>query len=162
MNLNRRVAKLVFTSLVLMSFLLLMFPVSIGVRSAKAVLAYIFIPSFKISDNSIKYFSNTRQRALSLLSVAGENKRLKIIIEKSKIEHSQLNAVLSENNRVAKLLDLKPRLKWKGVFAGVIARDCASWYGTIIINKGLLDGIQPADAVLAYGAGKMSLAGKII
>ena len=50
--------------------------------------------------------------------------------------------VLRENNRLAKLLNFKRKLIFSSIAANVIGRDHSNWNATMLIDKGLEDGVE--------------------
>jgi len=64
-----------------------------------------------------------------------ENGRLR-----SEIENAR--AASAENDRLRRLLDLKPLLKYPSVTADVVARDADAWFRRITIDKGRKAGIE--------------------
>lgn len=66
--------------------------------------------------------------------------------------------VLSENNRLKTLLDFKKKLSYVTVACRVIGRDPSNWANTIIVDKGIRDGIK-IDSPVLYVDG---LVGRVI
>ncbi len=56
--------------------------------------------------------------------------------------------VILENNRLAKILDLKRNLVFPSVAAGAVGRDPSKWNAVMIINKGKKDGIDVGMPVI--------------
>jgi rod shape-determining protein MreC len=71
-----------------------------------------------------------------------ENQKLKILSQR----HEDL---LDENNRLRAMVGYKERAHFKNLIAAhVVKRSAASWWGSLVIDKGSEDGVEPDRAVL--------------
>lgn len=59
-----------------------------------------------------------------------------------------MDELLQENARLEKLLDLKRKLVYSSVVAGVIGRDPSRWSSSMIIDKGRQDGLKEGMPVV--------------
>lgn len=87
-----------------------------------------------------------------------ENRRLKkeIALLKTSLNETRESAI--ENTQLRELLEFKQRVPYQTIPAQVIGRDVSNWNKTLIIDKGLDDGLEERMVVVA-GAG---LVGRII
>ncbi len=131
------------------------------VSSVKAVLAYVFIPQVRLAHGTTKYAENVYETVRELLDAHRENRELKQEIEMTKLLASQAEAILDENGRLSEILNLKAACRWKGVWAKVAYREPTQW-NTVIIDKGLKDGIRERSAVISMEEGKEALAGVVV
>jgi rod shape-determining protein MreC len=60
----------------------------------------------------------------------------------------ELKSIASENERLRALLDFKKSLDYTTIPARVIGRDPSNWSNSLIIDKGLRNGINPNKAVI--------------
>jgi rod shape-determining protein MreC len=92
--------------------------------------------------------------------LAEERDALKKEVAELKKENNALKEALLENVRLRKLLAMKEdmELKWQMVSAKVIARDIGNWYHSIIIDRGMADGLAKDMVVINYDG----LVGRII
>ncbi len=91
--------------------------------------------------------------------VKNENEALKQEKEELLLEVNRLSEVEKENEELTALLDTKssyPQLPT--ITAKVIGKDNSNWQNTLIIDKGLDDGLKENMIVLAYGG----LLGRVI
>lgn len=91
--------------------------------------------------------------------VKNENEELKLQNEELSLEVSRLAQVEKENEELTALLDTKssyPELPT--ITAKIIGRDNSNWQNTLIIDKGIDDGLEENMIVLAYGG----LLGRVI
>jgi rod shape-determining protein MreC len=85
--------------------------------------------------------------------LVAENRKLRNKLdhlERLRFERVELE---NENARLRSLLDFKTRLAQglrKAIASQVIGRSPAGWRDTIVINKGLADGVQPGMPVVTY------------
>ncbi len=78
-----------------------------------------------------------------------EYKRFKKEAETLKTRLVGMEEVLRENNRLEKLLQFKRQLIYSSVLANVIGRDPSRWHSSMIIDRGLKDGIKEGMAVVS-------------
>lgn len=86
-----------------------------------------------------------------------ENKKLKTEIARLLTERQRYNEVFLENKRLKKLLLLKEKEPRYVATAHVIAKGTDQWSNTLIIDKGLSDGIKKDMSVITH----RGLVGKI-
>lgn len=97
--------------------------------------------------NSKKIFSFYRE----LQRLSEENKNLLF-------EANRLKEVELENSRLRKILDLKSALEYKFIAAKVIGKEPTNWLDSLIIDKGVTDGIYINQPVMNFAG----IIGKII
>lgn len=83
-----------------------------------------------------------------LLNLKEENADLKRAVATLKMENSRLTEALAANARLKKLLDFKESIQAQMLPAEVIGYDPSSWFKTVLINKGVEDGISKNMAVV--------------
>ena len=94
-------------------------------------------------------FQNTWHRYFYLVSVTGENERLKkqlVQFEQVKATQDELN---QENERLRKILELQSKINRHGIVASVVAFDPQSQFKSIRIDRGFKDGVKPNMPVVA-------------
>lgn len=86
----------------------------------------------------------------ALMGAADENKRLKEKINSLEARLRNKEELEQENKRLKRLLRWQQNegRQYSSTVASVIGRDPGNWFGTIIINKGKEDGIQPNMTVV--------------
>lgn len=88
---------------------------------------------------------------LRLRSAVSENERLKQRIHELEMQLQENEILVSENEKLKRLLELKESSKYQIRMANVIARDPSKWFGTLIIDRGSSDGIKVNMPVIASG-----------
>ena len=88
--------------------------------------------------------------------VRQDNERLRIEVERLKIISQKYNQMQDENNKLRELLEFRQRSEFKVTPARVVKRVAGTWWNTMIIDKGALDGIGVDSPVIT----SMGLVGK--
>lgn len=143
------------------SLFLLILPLRGFVSSVKMVLSYIFIPQIRASHTAVDYFGNVSDTVKELLQAHSENMQLKEEIKAARIIEEQESAAAAENERLSAALSILPSKKWTGVWARTAYRDPSSWT-SIIIDKGLKDGVKAKSAVIGFDGNNLGLVGTVI
>lgn len=92
------------------------------------------------------------QNYFQLVAVAQENERLKQQLEAAVERANQHREIELENERLRDLLGFKKTLAQPASAARIIAKDPSSWFNTVIINRGVADGLSKGlPAVTARG-----------
>lgn len=80
--------------------------------------------------------------------LARENERLKVEVERLRIISLKHAQSLEENNKLRELNGFKQAAPFKMTAARVIKRVSSTWWNSMIIDKGLLDGLAPDSPVI--------------
>lgn len=89
-----------------------------------------------------------------------ENERLAVEVERLRIMSQKYSQSLDENNKLRKLIEFKQAAPFKMTAARVIRRVSTTWWNTMIIDKGLLDGIT-TDSPVISAVGLIGKTGKM-
>jgi rod shape-determining protein MreC len=89
-----------------------------------------------------------------------ENDRLQIEVERLRIISQKYTQTLDENNKLRGLLEFKQASPYKMIAARVIKRVSTTWWNTMIIDKGLLDGLA-TDTPVISATGLIGKTGKM-
>lgn len=98
------------------------------------------------------------QKVIPFASLREENRLLR---EKIKILNRKLESVKTlyvENERLRSLLDFRKAIPYTTIPALVIGRDPSNWSNSIIVNKGLVNGLKQNKAVISTNG----LVGRIV
>ena len=80
-----------------------------------------------------------------------ENVLLRQRVEQLEFEKLQRTQLTDENDRLKALLDLKNESDYKVLPARIISRDPTTWFDTILVNRGSLDGVRLNSPVVSGG-----------
>jgi rod shape-determining protein MreC len=78
-----------------------------------------------------------------------ENKRLKTELVEMRKQLVDQKEILTENERLKKLLGFKQAVEFKAVPARIIARDISYWSRWIVLDKGKEDGVLPGMTLVS-------------
>jgi rod shape-determining protein MreC len=89
-----------------------------------------------------------------------DDSRLRVEVEGLRIISQKYAQVLEENNKLRELVEFKKASPFKMTAAHVIKRVSSTWWNTMIIDKGSLDGIA-TDSPVISAAGLIGKTGKM-
>jgi rod shape-determining protein MreC len=89
-----------------------------------------------------------------------DNERLQIEVERGRIINQKYVQVMEENNHLRELIDFKKTSPYNMTAARVVKRVSSTWWNTLIIDKGLLDGLA-TDTPVISAAGLIGKTGKM-
>jgi rod shape-determining protein MreC len=115
-------------------------------------------PLVKIERAFFDFFANVRGVWDTRRSLKRENLLLKKKVKSLSSELFSLRALKNENERFRRLLAFKNSSAYALMPAQIIGRDTIHWYSSVIIDKGLADGVSPGMAVLC----EEGLVGRVI
>mgnify|MGYP001183594870 CR=1 FL=1 len=143
------------------SFILLIFPTTPFVHSARVLAGYSLFPSLYYSGKIDEAFRNVPANIIDLITVKEENVRLRQKIKDLELEAGNYRGLAAENERLSSAMQVASRLKWKGVWGKVISKTPGCIYEYLFIDKGGDDGIEANDTVLGIIDGSAFLAGRV-
>jgi rod shape-determining protein MreC len=89
-----------------------------------------------------------------------ENERMQIEVERLRIISQKYAQVLEENNKLRDLIEFKQAAPFKSTAARVIKRVSSTWWNSMIIDKGSLDGLA-TDSPVISASGLIGKIGKL-
>lgn len=141
----RRYRSLLLTSLLLIVVLLLI-SLNVGRERDFNLLQTIIIEGLSPLEKAIVTSKNSViglwNRYIYLINVRKENQTLKRMINRLKEENNRYRETVMANIRLEKLLDFKEKIPVPMVPAQVVSWDPSTWFRTIIVDKGIRDGIK--------------------
>ena len=105
-------------------------------------------PLLKNGSSLQKQIIGFREGMKTLGQLDAENKQLRVELDELKATDQTLQGLAAENNQLRRALQYRERSAFKLVPARIIARDAATWWSTIKLDKGANDGIKPDEPVL--------------
>ncbi|HYR59239.1 MAG TPA: rod shape-determining protein MreC [Chthoniobacteraceae bacterium] len=117
-------------------------------RSVQAGFLGIISPLLKTGSSFEKQYRDFREGLKTLEQLEEQNKRLTISNNDLSATNQTLRGLEAENNQLRKALGYAQRATFQLVPARIIARDAASWYNNVVIDRGGAEGIKPDMAVL--------------
>ena len=110
----------------------------------------VYSPPLRATTFFLKEVGHLWDNYIFLLDTQKKNLELQRSVDLLLGQNMQLKEVLSENDRLRKLLSLKKRLSARPVSAEIIGKDPIGWFKTLLINKGARDGIKRNQAVVTH------------
>ncbi len=114
---------------------------------AQTVAEFVQSPITTVSSGVSNYFRSIS----SMRSAETENSILESRVQELEVELKGREDLVSENERLRKLLELKEQSKYKVLTARIIGRDPSVWFDSSIINRGSLDGVKLNMPVITNG-----------
>lgn len=108
----------------------------------------VIAPLLKNGSSLQKQIIGFREGMKKLDELDAENKQLRIELDELKATDQTLQGLAAENNQLRRALQFRERSSFKLVPARIIARDAATWWSTIKVDKGSNDGVAPDQPVL--------------
>ncbi len=114
---------------------------------AQTVADFVQSPVTTVTAAVSGYFSSIS----SLRSAQSENDMLKQRVQELEVEVKGSEDLVTENERLRGLLDLREKSKYKIVNSRIIGRDPSIWFDSSIIDRGSMDGIKLNMPVVTNG-----------
>jgi len=119
-----------------------------NMRSVQAGFLGLISPFLKTGSTMEKKYRDFREGLKTLEQLEEENKRISIANKDLSATNQTLRGLEAENTRLRKALGYAERAAFKLVPARIIARDAATWYSSIVIDRGTAEGIKADMPVL--------------
>ncbi len=120
-----------------------------GIAFIDALLIEFCSPFQRASTFVIQTVQGTFQQYLFLIHLQKENMMLKKRIAELQKENHQMEEVAFANDRLRRLLQFRERIFTSMIAAEVIGQDPSSWFKSVTINKGEMDGVRRGMAVIS-------------
>lgn len=85
---------------------------------------------------------------INAVEVKRENDDLRVQVERLRIIQQKYNQIIEENAKLRQLIEFKQSAPFKMTAAKVIRRSSSTWWNSLIIDKGSLDGIGTDSPVI--------------
>lgn len=155
-------ANYAFLIFAVLSVLLLLFPSSRWAHTARIIASYSLYPSMHYGADYSHFVRNVPSNVLDLLETDQQNRELQERNRELKLKLQSAAALEAENERLTGQMKLVRYRPWQGVWARVVNKTPADWYGSLFIGKGGADGIKVNDTVIGFHEGNAALAGRIL
>lgn len=94
------------------------------------------------------------------VQVQRDNEKLQIEVQRLRIITKKYDELMEENNKLRKLVDYKQGSPFKLTAARVVKRSAGTWWNTLVIDKGSLDGLG-TDSPVITDVGLIGKTGKL-
>lgn len=116
--------------------------------TAGGIAIVLVAPFQNLATQTLTTFRSIWNNYFNLVSVAGENVRLRMQLNKALARANQCRELELSNQRLRRLLDFSRQVPGRAVAAEIIGRDPSPWFEHIVINKGRAAGIEKGFAVV--------------
>ncbi len=116
----------------------------------------VFSPFIHASAGVDKAMERGPEVAVDPVQLQRESERLQIEVQRLRIITKKYDEMMNENNELRKNLDYKQGSHFKLTAARVVKRSAGTWWNTLVIDKGSLDGLGTDSPVIT----DMGLVGK--
>lgn len=99
-------------------------------------------PFQEATAGSIRFAKNLWRHYFFLIYVSKENDRLKKELGRARERENRCEEIEFANSRLRNLLEFKEKKDIKLVAAEIIGRDPSPWHKSVVINKGMADGVE--------------------
>lgn len=121
----------------------------------------VFSPFIHASANVDKQFERgTTEIVGDPVQVQRDNEKLQIEVQRLRIITKKYDELMEENNKLRKLVDYKQGSPFKLTAARVVKRSAGTWWNTLVIDKGSLDGLG-TDSPVITDVGLIGKTGKL-
>lgn len=109
----------------------------------------VFSPFIHASARVDESLNQTAVVAADPAALLRDNEKLQIEVQRLRIMTKRHDELMEENNKLRKLLDYKQSSPFKLTAARVVKRSAGTWWNTLIIDKGSLDGLGTDSPVIS-------------
>lgn len=112
------------------------------------ILIEVIAPVQKLITNSVQFTEGIWFKYFDLVNTHEDNKELRSLVDKLKLENSQYRELVATDRRLQELLLVK-NITGKRVLASqVISRDPTGWFKSILVDKGEDTGVKTGMPVI--------------
>jgi rod shape-determining protein MreC len=105
-------------------------------------------PFQKVIVGTTRFFRDIWDHYFFLISVVEENEILHRELRQAKALNHQNQETLLANNRLRQLLALQKEIPRPMITAQVVGKDPSPWFQTILVDKGMSDGVEKGQPVI--------------
>ena len=142
MHRETRVSNYLLAALAALALVLLSLPLSAPVRKVKAGVVYLLDPLAYYGAQGEQRLADVPPGLARLLRADLENVQLQAQLREAFWQKSELEALRTENRRLAQALGLKPPPDYVPLWADVMERDPLHWYNSIMVGAGAQQGVS--------------------
>ena len=108
----------------------------------------VFSPFIHSSAAAANVFETVSVPTADPVELAERNEQLRMEVQRLRIIAQKYNQLVDENTHLRKVMEFKGSSPFKMTAARVVKRSSATWWNTLLIDKGSLDGIGTDSPVI--------------
>jgi len=156
-----KVSNYLLAALSALALVLLSLPLSAPVRPFKPGVVYLFNPVVYYGAKGAQRLANAPPGLARLLRADLDNVQLQAQLREALWQKSELEALRTENRRLAQALGLTPPKGYVPLWADIMERDPLHWYNSIMISAGQQQGVTLNAPVFGDQDGTLVAVGRI-
>lgn len=156
-----KVSNYVLAALSALALVLLSLRPSAPVRAFKAAMVYLLNPVAYYGAKGTQRLADVPPNLGRLLRADLENVQLQAQLREALWQKSELEALRTENRRLAQALGLPPPRGYIPLWADVMERDPLHWYNSIMISAGAQQGVTLNAPVFGDQEGTLVAVGRV-
>lgn len=126
-------------------------------RKIQDVVMSVFSPFIHASASVDRVLESGTEINIDPRQLLQDNEALQLEVQRLRIISQRYDEMMNENNSLRKLVDYKAASPFKLTAVRAVKRTASTWWNTLIVDKGTLDGLSPDSPVIT----DVGLIGKI-
>ena len=111
----------------------------------------VVAPFQKMIVSTTRFFGDIWEHYFFLINVVDENKALYKELQQLRAANHQLQEAALSNERLRKLFNLQQQMRQPLIAAQVVGKDPSPWFQSVLLDKGLKDGVEKGCPVINPG-----------
>jgi len=132
-----------------LAFYTLNIPKKRSANVIERVLLSLFYPVIKPVASISGTIDGIWNNYINLVDVRHDNVRLREILNQQNSRIIEADEISQENQRLAKLLDMKKKIRRTSLTATIIGNDTAPWFNTLLLDRGTTSSLAEGMPVVA-------------
>ena len=161
MHRETRVSNYALAAFSALALVMLSLPMTAPVRKVKAGVVYLLNPLAYYGAKGEQRLADVPPGLARLLRADLENVRLQAQLREALWQKAELEALRTENRRLAQALGLRPPPGYVPLWADVMERDSLHWYNSIMVGAGAQQGVSLNAPVFGDQDGTLVAIGRV-
>ena len=129
-------------------------------RTIQDVVMSVFSPFIHASASVDRALESGTEINIDPRQLREDNEALQLEVQRLRIISQRYDEMMNENNNLRKLVDYKAASPFKLTSVRAVKRTASTWWNTLIVDKGSLDGLSP-DSPVITDVGLIGKVGKV-
>ena len=129
-------------------------------RKIQDVVMSVFSPFIHASASVDRALESGTEINIDPRQLREDNEALQLEVQRLRIISQRYDEMMNENNNLRKLVDYKAASPFKLTSVRAVKRTASTWWNTLIVDKGSLDGLSP-DSPVITDVGLIGKVGKV-
>lgn len=129
-------------------------------RKIQDMVMSVFSPFIHASASVDRALESGTEINIDPRQLREDNEALQLEVQRLRIISQRYDEMMNENNNLRKLVDYKAASPFKLTSVRAVKRTASTWWNTLIVDKGSLDGLSP-DSPVITDVGLIGKVGKV-